>query len=119
MVFYERSNSAARSISGVLLEGLREAVVTANRLQFNQILVLSNSKYLVKLFNMGQSPDWEGKTLIADFVSLKHQGMCFSFRWVPNFVLGNVHIMVDMTSSVPMHYKMASASNFVMFFSGW
>ncbi|KAL0009303.1 hypothetical protein SO802_010805 [Lithocarpus litseifolius] len=36
VVFYGCSSSAARSIPDVLLEGLREAAVTANRLQFNQ-----------------------------------------------------------------------------------
>ena len=74
VVFYGCSNSAARSVPGVLLEGLREAAVTAFRLLFNQILVLSNCNFLVQLFNTGQAPDWEGKTLFADFRVLKAAG---------------------------------------------
>ena len=105
MVFYECSSSAARSISVVLLEGLREATVAASRLQFNQILVLSNCNFLVQMFITGQAPDWEGKTLFADLESLKQQGICFSFRWIPASVLVNVHNMAVMASSAPMHFQ--------------
>ncbi|KAL0007838.1 hypothetical protein SO802_009340 [Lithocarpus litseifolius] len=104
-VFYGCSSSAARSILGVLLEGLREAAVTAFRLQFNQILVLSNCNFLVQLFNTGQTPDWDVKTLFADLESLKQRGLCFSFRWSPAFVLVNVHNMVVMASNAPIHYQ--------------
>ena len=54
VVFYGCSSNAARSISGVLLEGLREA---ASRLQLNQILVLSNCNFLVQMFITGQALD--------------------------------------------------------------
>ena len=47
VVFYGCSSSAANSVPVVLLEGLKEAVVTAFRLQYNQILVLSNCNFLV------------------------------------------------------------------------
>ena len=105
VVFYRCSNSAARSVPDVLLEGLREAVVIAFRLQFNQILVLSNCNFLVQMFITGQAPDWEGKTLFADLESLKQRGMCFSFRWIPAFVLVNVHNIAVMASSAPLHYQ--------------
>ena len=97
------NSSAARSAYGALLEGLGEAVVRAKRLHFNQILVLSSSKHLVQLFNKGGIPSWKEKTLVVDILSLKHQGLSFSFLWVPSFVLGNVNILADVASSVPIH----------------
>ena len=102
VVFYGCSSNAARSISGVLLEGLREA---ASRLQLNQILVLSNYNFLVQMFITGQAPDWEGKTLFADLESLQQRGICFSFRWIPASVLVNVHNMAIMASNAPMHFQ--------------
>ncbi|XP_030932238.1 uncharacterized protein LOC115957984 [Quercus lobata] len=105
VVFYGCSSSAANSVSVALLEGLREAAVTAFRLQYNQILVLSNCNFLVQLFNTGQVPDWEGKTLFADLQSLKQRGICLSFRWIPAFVLVNVYNMAVMASSAPMHFQ--------------
>ncbi|KAF3948589.1 hypothetical protein CMV_025432 [Castanea mollissima] len=59
VVFYGCSRSAAKSLPSVLLEGLREVAVTASRFQFNQILVLSNSNFLVQLLNTGHSLEWE------------------------------------------------------------
>ena len=105
VVFYGCSSSAANSVPVALLEGLREAAVTAFRLQYNQILVLSNCNFLVQLFNTGQVPDWEGKTLFADLQSLKQRGFCLSFRWIPAFVLVNVYNMAAMASSAPMHFQ--------------
>ena len=57
------------------------------------------------MFITGQAPDWEGKTLFADLESLKQQGICFSFRWIPASVLVNVHNMAVMASSAPMHFQ--------------
>nr|POF19872.1 hypothetical protein CFP56_72464 [Quercus suber] len=72
------------------------------------LIIKYESKHLVHidlLDNKGQAPYWEGKTLSADLESLKKRGICFSFRWIPAFVLVNVHNMAIMASSAPMHYQ--------------
>ena len=102
-VFWGVRSCVASSAAGALHEALVEASIQARTLGVQQVLVLSNCRKLVLLFNGFAKPDWRERTMMADLSCIQQAGVVFKLIFVPKVVLENVNHLASQATNVPTH----------------
>ena len=74
-MFFGVNSSLTDTALGFLLEAMVEACLTAKHHGFSRVLLLSDSKGMVKIFNTRRASDWQDHTRLADLNFLVQNGL--------------------------------------------
>ncbi|KAK9995595.1 hypothetical protein SO802_020281 [Lithocarpus litseifolius] len=85
-VLFGVSSSVTRTALGVLLEAVVEACFTASNHGLQQILILSDSRGLVKAFHNRRTSSWQDNARFADLALLFQTGLVCKMILVPSSV---------------------------------
>ncbi|KAL0015319.1 hypothetical protein SO802_002388 [Lithocarpus litseifolius] len=103
VVFWRVKSCVASSAVGALHEALVEASIQARTLGFQQVLVLSNCRKLVLLFNGCAKRNWRERTMMENLSYIQQASVVFKLTFVPKVVLENVYHLASQTTNVPTH----------------
>lgn len=95
---------AAISVADAVQAAVVEASIQARNFGYQQILLLSNCKKLVQVFNMFRNSDWKERTMTADLTHLQQFGLVAKLILVPKVILNNIWKLSIMATKVPTHY---------------
>ena len=74
-VFLGVNSTLVGTTLGFLMEDVVEACLTAQHHGFTRVLLLSDSKGMVKIFNTRRASDWQDHTRLADLNFLVQNGL--------------------------------------------
>lgn len=112
-MFWGIRSCVASSAAGAVHEALVEASIQARTLGYQQVLVLSNCKKLVLLFNRFTKLDWRERKMLADLNHLQQSGLVAKLIFVPKVVRNNVWNLAMLATEVPTHYCWPNMVQFV------
>lgn len=111
--FWGIRSCTANSVADAVQEAVVKASIQARSLGYQQILLLSNCKKLVLVFNRLRKPDWKERTMMADLTHLQQFGLVVKLIFVPKVILNNVWKLAMMATKVPTHYCWPNTDQFV------
>ena len=103
-MFWGIRSYVVSSTAGAVPEALVEASIQVRTLGFQQVLVLSNCRKLVLLFNEFAKPDCRERKIMADLSHMKQTGLVFKLIFVLKVVLDNVWNLAKLATDVPTHF---------------
>ena len=112
-MFWGIRSCVASSAAGAIHEALVEASIQVRTLGFQQVLVLSNCRKLVLLFNGFAKLDWRERTMMADLSHMQQTALVFKLIFVPKVVLDNVWNLAKLAIDVPTHFCWPNMVQFV------
>ena len=112
-MFWGIRSCVASSAAGEVDEALVEASIQARTLGFQQVLVLSNCRKLVLLFNGFAKPDWRERIMMADLSHMQQTGLVFKLIFVRKVVLDNVWNLAKLAIDVPTHFYWPNMVQFI------
>ena len=85
-------------------EVVKEAIFKSKELGFSKMLILCNTKRLVRICNQRRNPTWLEQTIISDLVHLQQQGLIITSLFVPKEVIADFLYLAHITTCFPVHY---------------
>ena len=82
-----------------------EAMIKAEEAGLRRIIIMSNCRRTLQIYNNSRMPAWQEQTFVSDTRQLKQQGMLVNFILVPTVIISHVLdlAVAVRTTSFPMH----------------
>ena len=103
-VLFGVSSSVSSTALGVLLEAVVEACFTASNHGFQQILILSDSRGLLKAFNSKRTSSWQDNTRFADLAPLFQTGLVYKMILVPPLLVNPLYVLAKKATCTPINF---------------
>ena len=98
------SSSVSSTALEVLLEAVVEACFTASNHGLQQILILSDSRGLLKVFNNRRTSSWQDKTRFADLALLFQTGLVCKMILVPPLLINPLYVLDKKATCTPINF---------------